>query len=250
MSSSVPPGVSAPELRAYLDLVELYDQRGEANMRDRFLILAADAASAAGLTQLAEQLLQRLLQFSPHHMLKAYRSFPEALKAEPVRNYLADLKQNYPPEMVRNLLEVARSGDRPQRSRAPSPTAMPFSQTLPAGGIPAPRSPADDETAILPPPPVARSGDRATTARPAPAQSQARAPPADPFPRQPQPLPALPGPGPPRRRWHRPSSRPSRPPPATRPRTRPVAAGWPPCCFSWSCSPAWPLSATPWPGRF
>jgi len=197
MPSSVPPGVAGPELRAYLELIELYDQRGEANMRDRFLILAADAAFAAGQTQAAEQLLHRLVQLSPHHMFKAYRSFAEALKAEPVRTYLADLKQNYPPEMVRNLLESLRG-----RSTQPDPGTV--NLTIPAAPVPVARGTAADETAVLPPPPApsrrpsgaASPPPAAVPARPAPGQPAARAPVARPAPAA---APAAPAPAAPAR---------------------------------------------------
>src|SRR5262245_20771434 len=124
MSSSVPPNASLPELRAFLELAELYDQAGDATMRDRFLILAADAANAAGQPQEAERLLQRLIQLSPHHLFKAYRTFAEALKAEPVRTYLNDLKQNYPPETVQSLLQTLRN-------RTIASDTYPLAPTLP-----------------------------------------------------------------------------------------------------------------------
>src|SRR5580704_12096547 len=110
MSSSVPPRGSsvASSPAPFLALVELYEQRDEPKMRDRFLILAADAAFASGQLQEAERLLQRLLQVSPHHMLKGYRTFAEAVSAEPVRVYIHDLKQNYPANIVQNLLESLR----------------------------------------------------------------------------------------------------------------------------------------------
>ena len=95
-------------LSAFLELANIYDQRDEPKMRDRFLILAADAANAAGQKQEAEQLMQRLLKTSPHHMMKAYRTFGEAAQADPVRVYIADLRQNYPPDIVRTLLESLR----------------------------------------------------------------------------------------------------------------------------------------------
>ena len=57
-------------VRTYRELAEDYGRQGQAQMRDRFLVLAADAALAAGQTEEAEHLRGRLLQHNPHHLLK------------------------------------------------------------------------------------------------------------------------------------------------------------------------------------
>jgi hypothetical protein len=130
MSTTKPPQSSSPppSLSAFLELANIYDQRNEPKMRDRFLILAADAANTAGRKQEAEQLLQRLLKASPHHMMKAYRTFAEAVQAEPVRVYIADLRQNYPPDVVRTLLESLRGKPAPvdAKTAADLPDIFPF----------------------------------------------------------------------------------------------------------------------------
>ena len=101
MSMILPAVWSGLSLQPLLDLANLYDQRGEPKMRDRFLILAAAARQASGQTQEADRLLHRLLQGSPHHLLRSYRTFTAALDAEPVCVYLQDLWQNYPPKPSR-----------------------------------------------------------------------------------------------------------------------------------------------------
>src|SRR5262249_52116713 len=53
-------------LHVYRELADRFAERGDAAMRDRFLILAADAALAAGLPDEAEWLRHRLLQASRH----------------------------------------------------------------------------------------------------------------------------------------------------------------------------------------
>jgi hypothetical protein len=90
----------------YLELSDFYDQRGEAQSRDRFLVLAADAALAAGERQEAEALRQRLLALNPHHLLKPFHSFEEALKSRDVADYLNALRRRHPPEQVANLVET------------------------------------------------------------------------------------------------------------------------------------------------
>ncbi len=178
MSSAVPPSVSLQQLRAFLELADLYHQRGEPTMRDRFLILAADAATAAGQGQEAERLLQRLIQLSPHHLFKAYRTFAEALLAEPVKTYLADLKQNYPPDMVQRLLVSLRD-------RTVAAEMYPLAQTQPASSPAPPPAGLGDDTAILPP-----------SSPPAPAPAPARRPAPPPAPSSQRRLPRAPSPRP------------------------------------------------------
>jgi len=92
-------------LSVYRELAEHYDRLGQPSMRDRFLILAADAALQTGQPALAEQLRQRLLHGSRHHMLRSYASFAEASAAPDVQSYLRDLRTNYPPEVARDMLD-------------------------------------------------------------------------------------------------------------------------------------------------
>src|SRR5262245_38789362 len=66
-------------VRVYQDLANLYVQQGQAQMRDRFLVLAADAMHAAGRNDEAERLRGKLLQVNPHHLFKPFRSVAEAL---------------------------------------------------------------------------------------------------------------------------------------------------------------------------
>src|SRR4051812_17384469 len=87
-------------LNVYRELADRYQQRGQPAMRDRFLVLAADAAHAAGLSDEAEHLRQRLLQANPHHLLKPYGSFAEALDSSSVQIYVQDLRINYPLTMA------------------------------------------------------------------------------------------------------------------------------------------------------
>ena len=66
-------------LSVYRELAEKYHELGQLPMRDRFLMLAADAALAAGLAAEAERLRLWLLHQNRHHMLRPYRSFEEHL---------------------------------------------------------------------------------------------------------------------------------------------------------------------------
>jgi hypothetical protein len=104
-------------LQVYRELADWYERQGQAAMRDRFLILAAEAAFSAGKTDDAERLRQRLLQGNPHHMLKPFSSFAQALQSTNIQIYIHDLQVNYPAETAEYLLRGLREGV------APSPTS-------------------------------------------------------------------------------------------------------------------------------
>jgi hypothetical protein len=97
-------------LIVYRELADHYERLGQVSMRDRFLMLAADAALEADQPAEAERLRQRLLATSRHHMLRPYPSFVEARRAPDVDTYLRDLKANYPLSDARTLLETLRAG--------------------------------------------------------------------------------------------------------------------------------------------
>jgi hypothetical protein len=105
-------------LVVYTELADWYERHAQASMRDRFLVLAADAALASGQADTAERLRQRLLQGNPHHLLKPYTSFAEALAAPDVETYVADLRQSYPLETAEGLLRTLREGSRPPAAAA------------------------------------------------------------------------------------------------------------------------------------
>src|SRR5215469_15808236 len=104
---------SLATLQVYKELADWYERQGQSAMRDRFLILAAEAAFSAGKADEAERLRQRLLQGNPHHMLKPFNSFAQALQSTNVQIYIHDLQVNYPPETAENLLRSLRGGTPP-----------------------------------------------------------------------------------------------------------------------------------------
>jgi hypothetical protein len=104
-------------MQVYKELADRYERQGQAAMRDRFLILAAEAAFASGSPDEAERLRQRLLQGNPHHMLKPFTSFTQALQSPNIQIYIHDLQVNYPPETAEALLHDL------QNSVSPAPSA-------------------------------------------------------------------------------------------------------------------------------
>jgi hypothetical protein len=142
-------------LRVYKELAGWYEERGQAPMRDRFLVLAAFAAQDVGREDEAEGLRHRLLRGNPHHMLKPYSSVRQALLAEDVQAYLQALQTNYPCETAEELLRKLRTGEEARQTprRKGEGSAMPTMkpQVLPTLSVPLP-SPAEEQdvTATLP----------------------------------------------------------------------------------------------------
>jgi hypothetical protein len=108
-------------VRTYRELAEDYGRQGQAQMRDRFLVLAADAALSAGQEDEAERLRGRLLQHNPHHLLKPYSSFAEAMKSRDVQNYVGALRRNHPYDKVEGLLQGLHKSDRGHGARQEPP---------------------------------------------------------------------------------------------------------------------------------
>ena len=110
-------------IRVYQELAAHYGARGEAQVRDRFLVLAADAATAAGRPEEAERLRHRLLEVNPHHMLRPYSSWSQALQSQDVKSYIDGLRRTYPPSSAENLLESVRGAAEEEQAPQPLPSA-------------------------------------------------------------------------------------------------------------------------------
>jgi hypothetical protein len=172
-------------------------------LRDQFLVLAADAAHGAGRDNEAERLRAHLLRLNPHHMLRPFGSFAEALCSPDVQSYVNELRRTYPPQAAQKMHEKVQSSGSPGIG-SEEDHANPALETLRVYEDP------EETTAPAPPLPRATALPPATAGVPKPAQRPAR-PAAQP---QPQTRPsALPPP-----RVAFPPPRTSAPPPAP-PRT-------------------------------
>jgi hypothetical protein len=103
----------------YRELADGYAERGQPQFRDRFLVLAAAAALAEGDSDAAERYRQRLLNVNPHHLLKPYSSFAQAMQMDDVQIYVRDLQQNYPPEISDGLLRSMQQPREPEARQIP-----------------------------------------------------------------------------------------------------------------------------------
>jgi hypothetical protein len=112
-------------VQVYEQLAEVEDRRGAPQMRDRYLVLAADAALTAGQADEAERLRARLLQHNPHHMLRPYASLSEALRSPDVQSYLTNLRRVCPPETAERLLQTQQPRSEGLAATAAVPPANP-----------------------------------------------------------------------------------------------------------------------------
>ena len=112
-------------LEVYKELAACYERRGQAQMRDRFLVLAADAAQAGGQADEAERLRMRLLQANPHHMLKPYATYDQARTAPDVDTYVRNLRLNYPLDVAADLLRALHASDDPGAQQLQQTAALP-----------------------------------------------------------------------------------------------------------------------------
>jgi hypothetical protein len=151
-------------VRVYVEIADAYERRGQGQMRDRFLVLAADAALSSGQPPEADKLRRRLLIASPHHLLKPYASFAQAIEAPDFLAYVQDLRRNYPPQAAEELLATLHREDvdATQRPATAPVVDLDLPSTAPEPPIYRLRGGDDDtvrQTAALPPtlPPGTRS---------------------------------------------------------------------------------------------
>lgn len=128
--------VSNRKVQVYEDLANWEHRQGSPQARDRFLILAADAALEAGLNDEAERLRARLLEHNPHHMLRPYSSLADAMKSADVHSYVADLRGTYPVEEAEKLLGALQGDKQPvESSPAPTPPQPPLPELPPPAEV-------------------------------------------------------------------------------------------------------------------
>ncbi len=126
--------------QVYEQLADWYDHDGQPKLRDWFLVLAADTAQTAGQDDEAERLRGRLLQRNPHHLLKPFASYAEALRSPDVQGYVADLRRTYPPAAAEQLLKTHQAQGEAGPAAAPPVTPKPAAAAKPSP-VPPPEEP-------------------------------------------------------------------------------------------------------------
>lgn len=162
-------------VRHYRELAEHYDAQCQPQVRDRFLVLAADAALSAGQGAEAETLRLKLLLLNPHHLLKPYSSLTEALQVPDIKNYIEGLERIYPRASAEQLLASARV--------ASATTPRPSAPALSAAGVSAAASD-----------PIALTGAKAEAAAEPPGPAEEAAAEQKVFPMAPTAVPFAPAP--------------------------------------------------------
>jgi hypothetical protein len=101
-------------VHVYEELADWHERENQAEHRDGFLILAADAALLAKQPLEAERLRGRLLQFNPQHLLRAFSSFETARRSPAVQRIVEDWRQRYPAEAASDLLATLKGEPTPR----------------------------------------------------------------------------------------------------------------------------------------
>ena len=130
--------------QVYEQLAQRFEREQEPRQRDNLLVLAADAAFNAGRPEEAERLRRRLLDLNPHHLLRPFESFADALQTPDIREFVADLRRRYPPEYAERLLGCSPGpGDASAGNNGGRAAVLP----LPQRREPSRREPARQEAA-------------------------------------------------------------------------------------------------------
>ena len=173
----------------YKELADAQERQGQPQLRDRFLVLAADAANTAGRAAEADLLLARLLRTNPHHMLRPFASFREAMASSDIQNYIAELRRTHPPDQAEAAFDSLRAGRpvhppvRPTKAIPPTRPTVDFDEEDEPEPLKMYREQEDAQPPRPAPPP--------RTPQPAPARPAAATPRPAPLPR---PRPATPVP--------------------------------------------------------
>lgn len=91
-------------MMTFTRLARISHDRRQATGRDRFLVLAGQEACQAGWLDIAESCRRLVLETNPHHFLSRSGNFPDALRDEANRGFLAKLDQFCSFEHAEHLL--------------------------------------------------------------------------------------------------------------------------------------------------
>jgi hypothetical protein len=102
-------------LATYLHLARASGLRRRPHVRDRLLILAAVAATKAGLPRIAAYCRQDILEHNPRHLVGRWRTVADALRDPDFQHFLNHLEKRYSLEeadRMMNTLALDRARER------------------------------------------------------------------------------------------------------------------------------------------
>lgn len=111
----------------YQQIAEAYQAQAKYQERDRFLVLALDAAQNSGQSATAEQIRQRLLELNPNHLIKPYNNCAAAMQAPNFIAYVSQLRKNFPAAKAHALLQELGGAvpSKPKRTMLADSTTFP-----------------------------------------------------------------------------------------------------------------------------
>jgi len=108
------------EMLVYCKLAQLADQKRQLLSRDRFLLLAGEAATRAGFPSVADRCRQLVVGNSPHHVVAQFPTLADVLRSDEGRALFQRLQRYCPFEKAEYLLselgipaESLRPSDQP-----------------------------------------------------------------------------------------------------------------------------------------
>jgi hypothetical protein len=93
------------KLAVYLHLARASERRRRPHVRDRLLVLAAVAATKAGLPRIAAYCRQLILQHNRQHLIQRWPTLAAALRDPEFQHFLTHLEKRYSQENAEQLLQ-------------------------------------------------------------------------------------------------------------------------------------------------
>ncbi len=92
-------------LAVYLHLARASERRQRPHVRDRLLVLAAVAATKAGLLRIAAYCRHRVMLHNAQHLIRRWPTVSEALRDPEFQHFLTHLEKRYSSEHSERLLQ-------------------------------------------------------------------------------------------------------------------------------------------------
>lgn len=92
-------------LATYLHLARASGLRRRTPVRDRLLVLAAVAATKAGLPRIAACCREEVLQHNPQHLVKRWSTVADALRDQEFQHFLSHLEKRFSSEKAEQMMQ-------------------------------------------------------------------------------------------------------------------------------------------------